>query len=314
MKKEPNQSPLSEKTANKHNLRVLFDSGAFIKSETIECVEIDHEVPWGRSKVSIPLSGYRKKASEQNPESQKQIDALFTIGRLIREQKIEAFTSEEIEVELFRGRPRNPDLNAFENCAFDRCSPPLHRSKFKQTSNTREYFAKGGKKDRKKGYSDFTQIGFMRWLANIKNEEANAFIQYSNELNLSEFEIQSLKEVGWFRILAEKLGSEENLPDAFHIWTAHRNKMNVFLTLDNRLVNQVASINNEKRRSIEIHPQVLLPLTLVQSLNIDPDGIPIESDKFYSFIEIENLKENRLGFSESKPNIKNSKKWWQFWK
>ncbi|MDQ8183410.1 hypothetical protein [Pelagicoccus sp. SDUM812005] len=275
-------------------LKVLFDSGARVHSDLLEGASIDHSLMWGDRRVSHPVVGYVRKKSGSTEEQQSEIDALFTIGRLIREGRIQAYSSHEIQIELMRGRMRTPDLNAFEGCEFSDCPPALYRSKFRSTINFEETISKGGKKDRKKGGSDFTQIGFMSWLVDLEPRSVELIPKYKKELNLTNFEVESLGDLDWFRALSSKLRSKENLPDAFHVWTARRNEMDIFLTLDGKLSNSIKAIRSEKKLSIDLPPKTLLPRDLLASIGITSyDDIPIKPDTFYYLHDIRRIKQNQ---------------------
>ncbi len=273
--------------------KILFDSSTRVHSDLLEGATIDHEVMWGDRKQQCPVVGYVRKKSGTTEDQQFEIDALFTIGRLIREGKILAYSTHEIQIELFRGRMRTPDLNAFEGCSFSDCLTPLHRSKFRQTMNSEESISKGGKKDRKKGFSDFTQIGFMSWLLELEPSAYSFFAKHKDNLKLTDFELDSLRDLKWFQSLSSKLRSKENLPDAFHVWTARRNNMNVFLTLDKKLSNSIETIRSEKNLAIESPPPTIRPRAFLKSLGIEKlDEIPVESGKFYYLQDIQQLKQN----------------------
>lgn len=224
--------------------KVLFDAGCRIHSGILTGAVFDQEIKWGDIEQTIPITGYTRKSSQISLDQQMEIDALYTIGRLIREGRIEAYTSHEIDLELMRGRVPVRELNAFRDCKFKTCSSPLERSNFRSTIDFSEYISKGGKKDKNKGYTDFTQIAFLEWLLTLESKHTDSFIKHQAELKLTDFEIESLRALDWLKILAMKLRSSENFPDVFHIWTAQRNNMDVFLTLDKRLTNSIASVVN----------------------------------------------------------------------
>ena len=109
------------------------------------------------SRIEGPPKAYRARAErglrvpDEDTENQNQKNALFTVGRLIRERRIEAYDYVEISFERMRGRPPIQQFNALQNCKIHRCAPAVERSRFTQTINFRETIAKGGKKDRKAG-------------------------------------------------------------------------------------------------------------------------------------------------------------------
>src|SRR5450432_4399030 len=87
-------------------LRVLMDAGVVIHSEFAEpAVKETSESPvrWSDGSA-IRISGLKRKQPYEDEDYRKQKEALFTIGRMIREQNIEAYTYSEINVENLRGR------------------------------------------------------------------------------------------------------------------------------------------------------------------------------------------------------------------
>src|SRR5580658_1025136 len=97
-------------------LRVLMDAGVVIHSEFAEpAVKETSESPRRWSDGSkILISGLKRKQPDENEDYRKQKEALFTVGRMIREQKIEAYTYREIDIEKHRGRPAIQEFNALQ--------------------------------------------------------------------------------------------------------------------------------------------------------------------------------------------------------
>ena len=271
-------------------VRILFDAGTRIHSEAVAGAELDEEIQWGESTIKIPVTGYIRKPKNKNFTDihQREVDALHTVGRLVRERRIEAYCSSEIQKELMRGRLSDPILNALRNCEFKSCESPIERSKFRSTIDLSEFLAKGGKKDRKKGYGQFTQIAFMRWLNELTLQERETIRSHGEQIGLTSFEMDSIAELDGYQALSLGLRGDENLPDAFHVWTAHRHGMSFFLTLDRKLVDGVKAMQKQHNPSFKITPQVVMPLDLLSALGVtEPDPIPIENDRFYYFHEIQ---------------------------
>ncbi|YCM42268.1 hypothetical protein V2O64_13230 [Verrucomicrobiaceae bacterium 227] len=271
-------------------VRILFDAGTRIHSEAVAGAEIDEEIQWGESIIKLPVSGYIRKPKNKNFTDihQREVDALHTVGRLIREHRIEAYCSSEIQKELMRGRLSDPTLNALRNCEFRSCGSPVERSKFRSTINLKEYLAKGGKKDRNEEYGQFTQIAFMRWLNELTLQEREIIRSHGDQIGLTSFEIDSIAQLDCYQALSRGLRGDENLPDAFHVWTAHRHSMSFFLTLDRKLVGGVKAMQKQRNSPFSLIPQVVMPLELLSELGVaEPDPIPIENDRFYYFHEIQ---------------------------
>jgi hypothetical protein len=160
-----------------------------------------------------------------------------------------------------------------------------------------EWIAKGGKADRGKGVpsSEFNQIPFFQWLANLSNEEIAMLAQHATKIGLDEFEVSSLHDLPWFQALAQALVSPENLPDCFHIWTARRNGMDALLTLEKKLPRTMNQLKQRKQDAIDAGVAVLRPTQLLLQLGVtDIDPVPVEPGRFYSYMEIFQIQERLL--------------------
>jgi hypothetical protein len=113
-------------------------------------------------------------------------------------------------------------------------------------------------------------------------------ISHRELFRLTDFDVESFRDIGWFQFLCERSGSAENYPDVFHLWTVKRNCLDAILTLEKRLPNLVDRVKNERNKQIEIKTEVLRPLDLLQKLGIDsPDPVPVNADRFYHLHEVE---------------------------
>jgi hypothetical protein len=170
-------------------IAVPLDTGALIHSEFAEPTVKEISVPWGSGVAAVVLHGLKRKKPDNREDYQQQKDAMFTIGRMIRERKISAFTSIEIEFEHLRGRSSIQEFNALENCKLDNCDPALNRSRFQKTSEFIKFTAKGGKKDRRLGMSvgAGTQLAFMEWLFDLDMAGVTALIEHASLYRLESF-------------------------------------------------------------------------------------------------------------------------------
>ena len=269
-------------------MRILMDNGIFSHSEFAEDAIRPTEVLWGDIREIKDVYGYKRKAPHADKEYQSQIEAIFTVGRLIREGKIKAYDYIEIFFEKMRDKSKIHVFNAMKNCQIHRCRPALERTKFRRSINFIDTISKGGKKDRKAGVElgEANQIAVFEWFCSLNGEFVDLLIQHAVEIGLTDFEVESLRNIGWFQFLCQRSGSPENYPDVFHLWAAERNGFDAFLTLEKRLPNLVCRVKSEKDQKFEIQTEVLRPLDLLHKLGIEkPDPVPIEADRFYYWHE-----------------------------
>jgi hypothetical protein len=265
---------------------VMLDNGIISHSEFAEVSAEEGTVRWGNKEHISQVSGLISKAPDQNGDYQKQKEALFTIGRLIREGIIEAYTYSELSFEGIRARPSIQEFNALQHCQLNKCSPALERSKFRTTSDFRDAFAKGGKSDRDAGVplGEANQIAFFQWLCTLNKKETQAFILHAPLIRLTQFEIGSLMNLGRFQSLCKRFPNPEHSPDLFHLWTTERHGFDAFLTLEKKLPNLIAQAKREKRNPLKLRVKVLRPLELLGILGIkEPDPVPMQFDRFYPF-------------------------------
>lgn len=270
-------------------MKILLDTGIFSHSEFMEDVIKETSVAWGDTVQVIPVHGLARKKPDKDLTYQGQKEALFTVGRFIREGRIEAYDYVEIQFETMRGKSQFTSCNALRDCKIHRCHPALERSKFRQTTNIIDTISKGGKKDRKAGVDigEANQIAFFTFLLGLQTEHVDILIQHAEQIGLTEFEVESLRDIHWFQLLCQQSKSPENYPDVFHLWTAERNGLDAVLTLEKRLPNLVSRVRSEKKRAIEIRTEVLRPLNLMQQMGVEkPDPIPLEIDRFYHLHEV----------------------------
>jgi len=272
-------------------VRVLLDNGIFIHAEFADRAVKRTTVRWGDTDQTVEVHGAVRKTPATDVDYQQQKEALFTVGRLIREGQIEAFDYWEIQCERWRGSAGIGACNALRDCEskIKSCHPAIQRSKFRQTIDFAETISKGGKKDRKTGIvpSQASQIAFFEWLCSLSEESVALLILHAEQIRLTAFEIESLENIDWFQFLCERSGSSENYPDVFHLWTAERNGFDALLTLEARFPNLVSRVRNERGKNIEIRAQVLRPLDLLTRFGInEPDPVLMDAGRFYHLHEL----------------------------
>jgi hypothetical protein len=273
-------------TPKSKSIRVLLDNSIISGAEIAEYVTLERLESWGNKKIPIPLVGYRKKVSN-NTALQEEIDAIVTIGRLIREEKVAAYTYSELRTEALRRPPTVKAFNSLAGCHINSCPAPIEQSKFRQTARLSEAIAKGGKKDKKHNVNVgvFNQIPYLEWLIHLDEHATQFILSHHNEIGLTEFEAESFKQLDWFKFICSRFGSSENYPDAFHLWTAERNKIDVFLTLEKTLPNIVNQIKQSANHKYQLGTSVLRPIGFLQSMGItDRDEVPIQAGQFYDFM------------------------------
>jgi hypothetical protein len=156
------------RTTNKP-MRILLDSGIFMHSEFAEDSVKPTTARWGNTETVSLVHGLTRKAPHQDSAYQAQMDALFTVGRLIREKQIEAYDYLEIHRERMRGGVEHKAFNALRACTIHRCLPAVEHTKFRTTVDLTDFFAKGGKKDRDAGFElgAANQLASFKWLFSL---------------------------------------------------------------------------------------------------------------------------------------------------
>jgi hypothetical protein len=86
-------------------MKILLDTGIFIHSEFAQDAVKPRTVNWGATQT-VSVDRFIRKKPHEDTENQNQKDALFTIDRLIREGRIQAYDYIEIRFERMRGRAR----------------------------------------------------------------------------------------------------------------------------------------------------------------------------------------------------------------
>lgn len=125
--------------SNNSTIKVLLDNGIFSHAEFAKSVSRPVSFKWGPNSHQYDEPGFIRKPADSNKSRQDELDALFTIGRLIREKRIEAFSYIELKFESWRGTGRATKFNALVDCDVKTCSSPIVRGKFRRTGNLIAY-------------------------------------------------------------------------------------------------------------------------------------------------------------------------------
>ena len=152
-----------------YDMRVMFDTGVFGAAQYAECAQQNQSFMFANKLQTIQIAGFIRKPAHRDARYQQEKDALCTVGRLLRTSVINGYTYPELDVELFRGLLGMPYGNAFRECRFLDCASPIERSKLFQTINADDFFAKGGRKDRKAGtkLGGCNHLAFLRFLSKL---------------------------------------------------------------------------------------------------------------------------------------------------
>jgi hypothetical protein len=268
-------------------MRVMLDNSVFGHSQICEWATGPQGTHFGIDNQHYEVAGIVRKKPHNDAAFQAQIDSLLTIGRLIREKQVEAYTYSELRCESMQRFIGDRMLDALAECQIKTCPPALERSRF-LWGNGLAFARKGGKKDRKRGLSTgLSQIAFLQMLCELREGFLPLWMPLKELIGLTDFEIESLNNLKCFQMLCKFSNSTEHYPDMFHLWTAQRNRMNVFLTLDNKLANIAKTIRKSGDVPIEFPTEVLRPLELLDILGINkPDPVPIQYARFYPLLEL----------------------------
>lgn len=275
-------------------MRILLDNGILSHSEfLVPAVQIK-EIKWGSCIDKTPVHGYVRKPQSENLVQQNEIDGIYTLGRLIRESKIHAFTSIEIINERWRGRSPFPEFNALNGCAIQSVPAPIERTKFRKTIDFRKYISKDKDKDNEDEF-DVSQIGFFNWLCELKKIHVSMILNHRDKIGLTNFEVDSFDDLNRFHFLCRRLQSKKNYPDAFHLWTAERNDLDYLVTLDQKLINAFLSIKREKQKKYDFTVDVVPPSEILKVAGIKSfDFIPVEYGRFYNIFETRKAEQDGI--------------------
>ncbi len=266
-------------------VRVLLDNGIIGAAELAEIAKQEKTLNWGGTSTTLELTGYKKKKPAADAPTQLEVDAIVTISRLIREGVIAAYSYTELRFESLRGNSPIRAFHSLKGCDILDCLDPIVRSKFRQTENLFEHISKGGKKDKKRNndVGDHGQILFFEWLLHLDENDIQTIL---NHVHLTQFEKDSFQQLDRFKFICNSLNSPENYPDAFHLWTAERNNMDYFLTLEKTLPNSAANMAQSKKQEHQSQVTVLRPSSLLNLLGVaNLDESPIEPDRFYNLLQ-----------------------------
>lgn len=267
-------------------MKVLLDNGVVSWAEFAVGAAKDTEVTWGGITQTVTVYGLQRKPVSSAKQKEK-IELLPTIGHAIRNRAIQAFSYIELGHERTRRCVIEQKFNAFQGCEISSIPSAIERSKLTATHDFSLFISKGGKKNRliDPERRTFTQIGFVELLLSYSSKVIEELLTYQGQIGLTAFEAENLQHLDELRVICEAFGSRENYPDAFHYWTAHRNQIDVFLTLEDKLPNLFKNLSRAKRKTFLPFTEVLDPFALLDRLGIaERVSAPMEEGRFYSLM------------------------------
>jgi len=279
-------------------MKILTDTGVISRSSILVGSSRQQALRWGKNVAYTTIAGFERVELQKDPDQQHEADALFTVGRLAREGKITVCTYSELVAEIWRGSMgRDPLVNAFVGCVFQNCASAIERSKFRQTVEMGEWFAKGGMKDRdhKVQFSHFSQMPYFEWLSLLSDDQKRQIESHASLFNLDDFELESLHDLDWYQNLTKLIPRKDDLPDCFHLWTARRNDVDVFLTLEKKLPKIVQQLRGRHKNPIDFNVAVLRPTELLHRFGVAKiDPVPIDIGRFYTYAEVFQINDRLL--------------------
>lgn len=157
----------------------------------------------------------------------KEFDCLPTISKLLQDREIKGYRYIELELEDWQrsGSGNSANLgNLFPRELFGDIGPAIERSYFFQSS-----------------ISDYVKtskmVEFCLWLKRLKANELNLDVLIKKGFPAEM--LRNLHHVSRFHELCHVLQKEEQLVDAFHLWSAEVNGIEYFLTTDKKFVNAI---------------------------------------------------------------------------
>jgi len=209
-------------------MKVLIDTSVLSHAVRLQRSEEARTVEWGGATRTWFATVLEPKPAE--PEwLQKEIDALPPIAAFAREGRLQLFTSPEIDFELWEGPPdgmRRTPLSLFQGVELHRAPAP-----FNYTRVVASYLDRPG--DPKTRRPSDAKTRRRRFFATL------------NEPRFNE--------------LRQAVGTKR-AADAFHILTAERAGLSVFLTDDESLLKRVARIK------VDLEVRVLSPTQLLDAV------------------------------------------------
>lgn len=249
--------------------KVLFDTSVLMHGVLgVPAIE-KQKIKWGDIEQELDiLRTIRKPEKAGNQEwLSAQIECLPTLGRLVKEQKIIAYRSAEIHMELFRrSKIANATLYAFTDCEFAEAKSPVERSRIFQsdifTHSTAQAFRE-----------------YCIWLLALKPDSIETLIDSSVARGFPQFELDNLRNLDLFRGICGTI-EQKHYPDAYHLWTAEVNGFEYYV-MDEKKFRQ----EFEQKGKAKLSCRIVCPQELLEAIGVDSlDPIPLEHGRFYGLM------------------------------
>ncbi|RXF73973.1 hypothetical protein [Hansschlegelia zhihuaiae] len=204
----------------------------------------------------MPISGFSNRLLliEAKPEKRQneqwlksQIEALPTIARLAKDEIIKPFSYSELTHEAMRRPGSFP--------------PSLFGDVFRSTNIIDMPSAIERSKIFSLGYEQLRDSsGLNNYVGFLINGGASRLLRNEYIKNrLTEFEIESINQISDLKNICSGL-SKIQYSDAFHFWSAIRNKMDYFVLIDKKFVNAVTANGSARFPCTLIYPSDLLSI------------------------------------------------------
>lgn len=228
-------------------MRVLLDHSVRQHAITGEqgFVSVEGTLAGQRYRYLKPQTQYRPQRTDW---LQREIEKLPKVAELIRDGRLQAFTTNELYAEAFRAAryPSPVYIDIFEGCSIARIPAPFERSKF----------GLGGDQFLSKDDVINYCKSFFLTPTQKRVEQFIDGLKRNPRFNLSPFEERCLRNAFAFKGLCRGI-DETHYPDALHLWTAEENGLDAFLTLDRKFKNVM------ERQHINFKCRILYPSELL---------------------------------------------------
>jgi len=224
-------------------ITALLDLSVSRLAETMDVLRVTYTTRVGRPVKAIEIR-QKKPVPPDQQWRQMQMEALPTIARLCRENRVKLCGSTELSLEAMKGTFRGGNVTGdlLEGVKLDHVPCAIDRSKFQQM-------------DLEKYIEKTTVVEFCKLLLRL---DCSALAESSWPVGrLTEPEVTNVRNLERFRELCATL-DESQYPDALHLWTAEVNELDYFLTADRAFINVMTKTARVQLKTKPIAPRELL--------------------------------------------------------